>query len=65
MRKGVAFYSNLHKTEPISATPNFSQVLVVPGMTRLSTGRSMLGIVVPGSVAMALVTASPRSVILR
>lgn len=65
MRKGVAFYSNLHKTEPISATPNFSPVLVVPGVTRLSTGRSMLGIVVPGSVAMALVTASPRSVILR
>lgn len=65
MRKGVAFYSNLHKTEPISATPNFSHVLVVPGMTRLSTWGSMLGIVVPGSVAMALVTASPRSVILR
>lgn len=66
MRKGVAFYSNLHKTEPILATPNFSHLLVVPGAaTCLSTGRSMLGVVVPGSVAMAFVTASPRSVILR
>lgn len=66
MRKGVAFYSNLHKTEPILATPNFSHLLVVPGAaTRLSTGSSMLGDVVPGSVAMAFVTASPRSVILR
>lgn len=31
MRKGVAFCSNLHKTEPILATPNFSHLLVVPG----------------------------------
>lgn len=63
--EGCGLLLNLHKTEPISATPNFSPVLVVLGVTRLSTRKSMLGTVVPGSVAMALVTASPRSVILR
>lgn len=66
MRKGVAFYCNLHKTEPFSATPNFSHLLVVLGVVPcLSKERSMPGVVVPGSVAMAFVTAFPRSVVLR
>lgn len=66
MRKGVAFYYNLHKTEPFSATPNFSHLLVVLGVVPgLSKERSMPGVVVPDSVAMAFVTAFPRSVVLR
>lgn len=65
MRKGVALCSNLHKTEPILATPNFSHLLVVPGaVPGLSTERSMPGVVVPDSVAMAFVTACSRSAVL-
>lgn len=66
MKKGVAFYCNLHKTESFLATPNFFHLLVVPGvMPRLSKERSMPGVVVPGSVAMAFVTAFPRSFVPR